>query len=151
MQARMKHPVSVLPDALAALHAVGKSTETELSLTIRKLVELRASQINGCSVCVWMHSDELKKAGESDERIFAVAAWRETPFFTEQERAALALTEYVTRLADRADPVPDDIWGEARKHFDDRPLAALIVDIALINVWNRLNATIRQVVGGPWK
>lgn len=151
MQVRMKHPVGLLPETLTALHAVGKSTEKELPLTIRKLVELRASQINGCSVCVHMHADELKKAGESDERIFAVAAWRDTPFFTDEERAALALTESVTRLADRADPVPDDIWEEARKHFDDKPLAALIVEIALINVWNRLNATVKQVVGAPWK
>jgi len=147
----MKHPVGLLPETLTALHAAGKSTEKELPLTIRKLVELRASQINGCSVCVYMHADELKKAGESDERIFAVAAWRDTPFFTDEERAALALTECVTRLADRADPVPDDVWEEARKHFDDKPLAALIVEIALINVWNRLNATVKQVVGAPWK
>jgi AhpD family alkylhydroperoxidase len=147
----MKHPVGLLPDALTALHAVGKSTESQLPLAIRKLVELRASQINGCSVCAYMHAEELKKAGESDDRIFTVAAWRDTPFFTDVERAALALTECVTRLADRADPVPDDVWEEARKHFDDKPLAALIVEIALINVWNRLNATVKQVVGAPWK
>ena len=90
-----------------------------------KLVHLRASQINGCSVCVDMHARELKEAGETDERIFAVAAWRETPYFTEAERAALALTEAVTRLADRADPVPDTIWDEAARHYDETALAAL--------------------------
>jgi AhpD family alkylhydroperoxidase len=147
----MKHPVGLLPDVLKALQALGKATETELPLAIRKLVELRASQINGCSVCVYMHAEELKKAGEGDDRIFAVAAWRDTPFFTDQERAALALTEAVTRLADRADAVPDDIWEDARHHFDDKPLAALIVGIAMINVWNRLNATVKQAVGAPWQ
>jgi AhpD family alkylhydroperoxidase len=115
-----------------------------------KLVELRASQINGCSVCVDMHARELQKAGEPDKRIFAVAAWREVPYFTEAERAALALTEAATRIADRADPVPDDIWLEARRHYDDEALSALILDIATINVWNRLNVVVKQVVGAAW-
>ena len=85
-----------------------------------------------------------RKAGETDERLFAVPAWRDTPYFTEAERAALALTEAVTRLADREDPVPDAIWNEAAKHFDERELATLILSIATINVWNRLNATIKM-------
>jgi AhpD family alkylhydroperoxidase len=113
----------------------------------RKLVHLRASQINGCSVCVHMHSVELRKAAETDDRIFAVAAWRDTPWFTEAERAALALTEAVT---DRADPVPDDIWVEAARHYDESTLAALTIQIALINVWNRLNASVRQEAGAAW-
>ena len=117
----------------------------------RKLVHLRASQINGCSVCVDMHSRELKQAGEADERIFAVAAWWDAPYFTDAERAALALAEAVTRLSDRADPVPDEIWNDAARHYDESALAALIVSIALINVWNRFNATIRQVAGAAWK
>ena len=91
----------------------------------RDLVHLRASQINGCSVCVDMHARELKKAGETDERLFAVAAWRDTPYFTDAERAALALTEAVTRLSDRPDPVPDEIWDEAARHYDETALAAL--------------------------
>lgn len=148
MQARMKHPVHVLPDAMKGLMAVDKATEGEaLSFATRKLVHLRASQINGCSVCVDMHARELKKAGESDERVIAVAAWRETPFFSDAERAALALTEAVTRLADRSDAVPDDVWAEAAKHYDEKGLSALLVSIGLINVWNRLNAAIRQPVG----
>ena len=110
MQARMTHPVMVLPEAMQALLALGKSTESAVPLVLRKLVELRASQINGCSVCVAMHAQELKKAGEKDDRIFTVAAWRDTPYFTDAERAALALTESVTRLSDRADPVPEDVW-----------------------------------------
>jgi alkylhydroperoxidase family enzyme len=94
-----------------------------------------------------MHSRDLKKAGETDERLFAVAAWREAPYFTDAERAALALTEAATRLSDRADPVPDEIWDEAARHYDEPALAALIIAIANINVWNRLNVTTRQVAG----
>ena len=151
MQARMNNPAVVLPQALQALLALGKSTEELVPLVTRKLVELRASQINGCSVCVNMHAAELKKEGESDERIFSVAAWRDTPYFTDAERAALALAESVTRLADKADPVPDDIWEEATRHYPEKELAALIVSISLINVWNRLNASVKMVAGGAWK
>jgi AhpD family alkylhydroperoxidase len=151
MQSRMKHPVFVLPEAMQAMQALSKAAEKDgLPLVTRKLVELRASQINGCSVCVDMHARELQKAGEPDKRIFAVAAWREVPYFTEAERAALALTEAATRIADRADPVPDDIWLEARRHYDDEALSALILDIATINVWNRLNVVVKQVVGAAW-
>ena len=94
-----------------------------------------------------MHARDLKKAGETDERLFAVAAWRDAPYFTDAERAALALTEAVTRLADRADPVPDEIWDEAARHYDENALAGLVLAIASINVWNRLNAATRQVAG----
>jgi AhpD family alkylhydroperoxidase len=150
MQARMKHPVFIVPDAMKALHALDKSTEKQLPFALRKLVHLRASQINGCSVCVEMHSRELKTAGETDERIFTVAAWRETPYFTDAERAALELTEAATRLSDRPDAVSDEAWREAARHYDESALAALIIQIALINVWNRLNVTVRQVAGA-WK
>jgi AhpD family alkylhydroperoxidase len=147
----MRHPVFILPEAMQAMQALSKAAEKDgLPLVTRKLVELRASQINGCSVCVDMHARELQKAGEPDKRIFAVAAWREVPYFTEAERAALALTEAATRIADRADPVPDDIWLEARRHYDDEALSALILDIATINVWNRLNVVVKQVVGAAW-
>jgi AhpD family alkylhydroperoxidase len=111
------------------------------------LVELRASQINGCSVCVDMHSRDLKRHGATDERVFGVAAWRDNPAFDEAERAALALTEALTRISDRADPVPDEIWDEAARHYDEPGLATLVIAIANINVWNRLNAAVRQVVG----
>lgn len=148
MQARMKHPAYVLPEAMQAMHALGKAlAKTGLPATTRKLVELRASQINGCAFCVEMHADELKKDGQSDQRIFTVAAWREAPYFTDAERAALALAEAVTRLSDRADPVPDDIWQEATRHYDDETLSALIFDIAAINVWNRINVTVKQPAG----
>ncbi|MEO5758728.1 MAG: carboxymuconolactone decarboxylase family protein [Mesorhizobium sp.] len=148
MQARLKNPVMLIPGALQALLALDKSTEAaDVSYVTRKLVHLRASQINGCGVCVDMHARELKKAGEKDERIFALAAWRETPYFTDAERAALALTEAGTRLADKPDAVPDDVWDEAARHYDEKALAALVIQIALINAFNRLNATTRQVVG----
>ena len=111
------------------------------------MVELRASQINGCSVCVDIHSRELEHAGESRERIHMVAAWREAPYFSDAERAALALTEAATRLADRSDPVPDEVWDEAARHYDEPQLAALVVAIAGINAFNRLNATTRQITG----
>lgn len=151
MQARMNNPALILPQALQALYALSKSTEELVPEVTRKLVELRASQINGCSVCVNMHAAELRKKGESDERIFSVAAWRDTPYFTDAERAALALAESVTRLADKADPVPDDIWEEATRHYPEKELAALIVSISLINVWNRLNASVKMVAGAGWK
>ena len=147
MQARMKNPIMLLPEALPALLALNKASESNLPPTTRKLVHLRASQINGCSVCVDMHARELKKSNESDERLFAVAAWRDAPYFTDAERAALALTEAVTRLSDRPDPVPDEIWNDAARHYDEPALAALIVQIALINVFNRLNVPTRQVAG----
>jgi AhpD family alkylhydroperoxidase len=147
----MRNPVMVVPDAMRALQAFSKSAEASgLPARTRGLVELRASQINGCSVCVDMHWRMLRKAGETDERLFAVAAWREAPYFTDAERAALALAEAATRLGDRPDPVTDEIWAEAARHYDELALAALIIDIAAINAWNRLNATTRQPAG-VWK
>jgi AhpD family alkylhydroperoxidase len=148
MQARMNNPVFIVPDAMQALLALGTSTKKGgVPTRTLDLVNLRASQINGCSVCVEMHAQDLKKGGETDQRVFAVAAWREAPYFTDAERAALALTEAATRLSDRADPVPDEIWDEAARHYDERALSALIIAIANINVWNRLNVTTRQVAG----
>ncbi len=151
MQARMANPAMIMPDAMQALQALAKATKKGgVPPQTLELVYLRASQINGCSVCVQLHANDLKKAGETDERLFAVAAWREAPYFTPAERAALALTEATTRLADRADAVPDGVWDEAARHFDERGLASVILAIASINVWNRLNAATRQVAGA-WK
>jgi AhpD family alkylhydroperoxidase len=143
----MNHPVMIVPDAMKALQALGKATEKGgVPAKTIDLVQLRASQINGCSVCVDMHARQMKKAGETDERLLAVAAWRDTPYFTDAERAALALTEAVTRLSDREDPVPDKVWEEAARHYDEAGLAGLLLAIAAINVWNRLNVAIKQVV-----
>jgi AhpD family alkylhydroperoxidase len=147
----MGNPAVVIPEAMQALMALGGlPAKTGLSPLLLELVNLRASQINGCSVCIDGHPRIARKAGETDERLFAVAAWRDTPYFTEAERAALALTEAVTRVNDRADPVPDDIRNEAARHFDGRSLAALVIAIANINVWNRLNIATRQIAG-EWK
>ena len=110
-------------------------------------MNLRASQINGCSVCVDMHSRALKKLGEKDTRIFTVSAWREAPYFTDAERAALELTEAGSRLSDRGDAVPDEIWKEAARHYDEAQLGALVMSIGVINLWNRLNALTRQPTG----
>ena len=146
MEPRMRNIATINPEAVKALQALGASAEKGgVPSKTLGLVHLRASQINGCSVCVDMHPRMLKKAGETDERLFAVAAWRDAPYFNDAERAALALTEAATRLCDRADPVPDEIWNEAARHYDEKALAALVIEIALINVWNRLNLTTRQV------
>jgi AhpD family alkylhydroperoxidase len=151
MQARMNNPAMVVPKAMQALLAVGALTQNSgLKEGLLELVYLRASQINGCSVCVDGHPRLAKKAGETDERLFAVAAWRDSPYFTDAERAAFALTEAVTRLSDRADPVPDEIWNEAARHYDEPTLAVLLIAIANINVWNRLNVATRQPAG-VWK
>ena len=115
--------------------------------TVLELVHLRASQINGCRFCVDYSARSAKKASETDERLFAVAAWREAPYFTDAERAALALAEAVTRLADRADPVPDEIWEEATRNYDEKGLAAIILMIAMTNLFNRVNVTVRQAAG----
>ncbi len=148
MQARMSNPAVILPYAMQAIQALLKATRKggAPSATL-ELVHLRASQINGCSACVDAGACSAKKAGETDERLFAAAAWRETPYFTDAERAALALTEAVTRLSDRADLIPDAIWDEATRHYDEQGLAALILSIATTNLFNRLNATTRQVAG----
>ena len=151
MQARMTNPVMVLPDAMKALLALSKAAQSgTVPETTHKLVHLRVSQINGCGVCVDMHARELKDAGETDERIWGVGAWRESPHFSDAERAALALAECLTRLADRPDAVPDAVWDDAADHYDEKELSSLLLSIAAINVWNRLNAATRQPAGTPW-
>ena len=148
MQARMKNPALVIPEAMQAIQALHSATlKGGVPPATLALVHLRASQINGCSVCVESGTCHIKQAGETEERLCAVAAWREAPYFSEAERAALALTEAVTRLSDRADPVPDALWEEAARHYDEPALAALILSIATTNLFNRLNVTTRQVAG----
>jgi AhpD family alkylhydroperoxidase len=150
VQARIKNPALSVPGALEAFQKLGGlATTAGIPETTLYLVHLRASQINGCSVCVDIHSRELEQAGESSERIHTVAAWRETPYFSDAERAALALTEAATRLADRPDPVPNEVWDEATRHYSEPQLAALVVAIATINAYNRVNATTRQI-SGAW-
>jgi AhpD family alkylhydroperoxidase len=149
MEARMKNPATVLPaEATKAIQTLyGIALKGNVPAKTLGLVHLRASQINGCGFCVDSGSKHAKKSGESDERLFAVAAWRDTPYFSEPERAALALTEAVTRLSDRPDPVPDDLWNEAARHYDDAGLATLLLMIAVTNVFNRFNVPTRQPAG----
>jgi AhpD family alkylhydroperoxidase len=148
MEQRMKNPAMVIPEAMGGIQALMKSTyRSGMSQETLALSHLRASQINGCSSCVESGTAAARKAGESEERLASVAAWRDAPHFSEAERSALALTESVTRLADRPDPVPDEIWDEAARHFDEAELAALLLSIATTNVFNRLNVPTRQVAG----
>jgi AhpD family alkylhydroperoxidase len=144
----MSNPAILLPDAQKGIQALLIATRKGgVPQATLELIHLRASHINGCSYCVDAGARSAKKAGETDERLFAVAAWREAPYFTDAERAALALTEAVTRLADRTDPVPDAVWKEAARHYDEQGLAAIILMIATTNLFNRINVTIRQGAG----
>ncbi|MFC1439816.1 carboxymuconolactone decarboxylase family protein [Streptacidiphilus sp. N1-10] len=129
---------------IAANRALADST---LPIATQELVRLRASQINGCSGCVDMHTKEAVHAGESHQRLHLVAAWREATVFTEAERAALELAEQGTRTADTAGGVPDEVWANAAKHFDQDQLADLVCVIALINAFNRLNVITQQPAG----
>lgn len=150
MQERIQNPAVNVPGVMPALLDVGKATQKGISTQLRDLINLRASQINGCGVCVMSHSRDLKKAGETDDRLCAVAAWREVPYFTDAERAVLALTEAATRLSDRADPVPDDLWADVARHHDETAQASIVLTIGLINLWNRVNVITRQVGGQTW-
>ncbi len=151
MQPRMNNPVMLVPDAMKAMGAFHEAAKKgNIPETFLELMCLRASQINGCSVCIDGHWRIAKKAGETDERLFAVAAWRDTPYFTAAERAALTLTEALTRISDREDPVPDAIWDELIRHYNETDIASLLLTIASINVWNRLNIATKQQAGF-WK
>jgi AhpD family alkylhydroperoxidase len=148
LQPRTQHPAMIVPDAMPALQAIGAAVgAADVPDRTIELMNMRASQINGCGVCLLGHVRGAKEHGETDDRLSAVAGWREAPFFTAAERAALALTEAVTRLSDRADPVPDEVWDEAARHYDEAQLATLVLAIANINVWNRLNVATKQVAG----
>jgi AhpD family alkylhydroperoxidase len=151
LQARMAHPAFVVPGALDALQALGKATQRAgVPARTLELVNLRASQINGCGVCAVQHPRIAKRLGETEDRLHAVTAWRDAPYFDDPERAALALTEAMTRMSDRSDPVPDDVWEQAAAQYDEQALAGLVLAIASINVWNRLNVATRQVAGQEW-
>lgn len=152
MEARMKSPLSLLTDAPQGIQnlvrAIGRGGVPQQTL---ELVHLRASQINGCAPCVYGGVVSAKKAGETDERLHQVAAWREAPFFTDAERAALALAEAATRLADRSGPaVADDVWDDAADHFDERQLAAITLMVAMTNFFNRVNAVVQEPAGATW-
>jgi AhpD family alkylhydroperoxidase len=151
MQARLNQPALLLPEAMQALQSLAASIENSgLPQRTVELVHMRVSQINGCGVCLYGGAIKLKREGETDERLATIASWRDTPFFSEAERAALALAESVTHLDNHADPVPDAVWNEAARHYDDKQLAALLIAISNINTWNRLNIATKQIAG-DWK
>jgi AhpD family alkylhydroperoxidase len=148
MQPRMKNPVTIIPEAMQPIQGLMAAKQTGgVAPKTLGLVHLRASQINGCGACVESGARNAMQEAETDERLSAVAAWRDSQHFTDAERAAPALTECVTRLNDRTDPVPDDVWNEAARHYDEKGLAALLLSIATTNVFNRLNVSTRQAAG----
>ena len=148
MSARINNPAFVVPGAMDALQALGAALGNGgVPETTINLVLMRASQVNGCGVCLEGHTRRARNEGETDDRLTTIAGWRETPYFTDAERAALALTEAVTRLSDRSDPVTDGVFDEAAVHYDEQQIATLVLAIANINLWNRLNVATRQVAG----
>ena len=148
MEPRINHPAFALPGAMDALQSLDAATRASgVPERTIDLIHLRVSQVNGCEVCIDGHCQILAKAGESEERLEAIANWRQAPQFSDAERAALGLAEAVTRIADCSDPVTDGIWDEAARHYDEPALAALVMAISTINVWNRLNVATRQVPG----
>ena len=149
MPARLNNPTN--PDVITAIQHLSKAIHAGgVDPLVLELVHLRASQINGCSPCVFAGIQSAKKAGETDERLHNVVAWRETPYFTDQERAALALTEAATRVQDGAPGVTDEIWNAATAHFDENQLSAIILEIAMTNLFNRINRTINEQAGKTW-
>ncbi|WP_435873058.1 carboxymuconolactone decarboxylase family protein [Micromonospora arborensis] len=135
------NPSEVAPKAYQAVLGLEKYVRSNVDRTVLELVKLRASMINGCAYCVDMHSRDALAGGESSRRLFAVAAWRESPFFDERERATLALTDAVTRLGEHG--VPDEVWDAAAKVWSEKELADLVIAIATINVWNRIGVTMQ--------
>jgi AhpD family alkylhydroperoxidase len=139
------------PDVTTAVQHIYKAVHASgLPRKIVELVHLRASQINGCSACVNAGVHSAGQGGVSTEKLLTVAAWYENPLFDDAERAALAVTEAATRLADRPGSVTDDIWTEAARHYDDKQLGALVLMVALSNFFNRINTTLRIPAGTSW-
>jgi AhpD family alkylhydroperoxidase len=144
----MRNPADVLPEAVKPLQSLYMTIQgSGVPAKTLGLVHLRASQINGCAMCLDTGVRHAKQAGETDERLHAVAAWRESPHFDEAECAALALAEATTRIADEPEAVSDEIWDEAAKHYDEKKLGSLVLWIALTNLFNRVNVTTRHVAG----
>ena len=145
MQARLNF-ATLAPDAQKGLFALGGYlAHCGLELSLLELVKTRASQINGCAYCIDMHTQDARAAGETEQRLYALNAWRETPFFSDRERAALAWTEAVTLIAGGG--VSDALFAEARQHFSDKELVDLTWAVAAINAWNRIAITFHSVPG----
>ena len=128
-----------------ALLKLSFESQKHLEHSLLRLVEIRASQINGCAYCLDMHSKDARAAGETEQRIYALSAWRETPFFTDRERAALEWTEAVTLVADSH--VPDDVYAQVAQQFNEEEIVALTFAVIVINSWNRLQVSFRPQVG----
>ncbi|MER7045863.1 carboxymuconolactone decarboxylase family protein [Streptomyces jumonjinensis] len=151
MQTRMKNPAQILPNVYpAVLKVIEAAREGGVPEATLHLLHLRTSQINGCSFCVVGGIPGAKKDGETDDRLHAVSVWREAPYFTDAERAALALAEAMTRMSDRPDPVPDSVWDDAADHFDEKQLASIVLTVGLTNLFNRVNVATRQIAGPTW-
>ena len=151
MEARIKNPATFFPEVVQLLMTLGKLPFGQgVPDATLELTHLRASQINGCAWCLDYGLRGAKKAGLGDPQLITVAAWRESPFFNDAERAALGLAEAMTRMSDHPDPVPDDVWAEAARHYDEKALAALVLWISTTNLYNRINVATRQVAGS-WK
>ncbi|MFD8973339.1 carboxymuconolactone decarboxylase family protein [Streptomyces sp. NPDC059593] len=149
MEARMNGPAN--PDVITAIQHLYKAVHAGgVDQRLLSLVHLRTSQINGCSPCVYASIESARKAGETDERLHHVVAWRETPFYTDEERAALALTEAATRIQDGAPGVTDEIWDAAADHFSEEQLGAIILEVAMTNLFNRINRAVREQAGKTW-
>lgn len=145
MKVRIKNPATIINDAMGPLMALGKTLATSpIPEKTRGLIHMRTSQINGCAVCL---DGQIAKTTETPQRLAAVAVWRDAPFFSDAERAALGLAEAITRIADQTDRVPDDVWAEAARHYDETALAWLVLDVSVMNLYNRLNVSTRQIAG----
>jgi AhpD family alkylhydroperoxidase len=151
MSARMQNPTALLPDATKGIQNIYKAIgQSGTDGKVLELVHLRASQINGCSPCVFGGVKSALKNGETDERLHQVAAWRDSDLFTDAERAALAMAEAATRLADHPYAVTDEIWAAAAEHYGEKELSAIVLMISLTNMFNRLNTTVRAPAGATW-
>ncbi|MEU0535572.1 carboxymuconolactone decarboxylase family protein [Amycolatopsis tolypomycina] len=149
MEPRLKSQAT--PEVTGAVQQLFKVVYSAgLDPLLLELVHLRASQINGCAPCTYAGVRNAKRQGETDDRLHSVVAWRETPFFTEAERAALALSEAATRIEDGQPGVTDDVWAAAAEHFDETQLSALVTHIALTGFFNRINRAIREQAGKTW-
>jgi AhpD family alkylhydroperoxidase len=153
MKARMTIPAPIMSDAQGGIQQIFQAIyKGNAPQELLELVHLRASQINGCSACVFASNVSAKRNGETDERLFQLAAWREAPFFSDAERAALQLTEVATRLADRSGAaVPDELWDEVADHFTEEQLSSIILMIAITNLFNRINAIVQEPAGTLWE
>ena len=148
MQPRIDYQKADTASLQAMLQLEKHVTTNGIEPRLRELIKLRASQINGCAYCVDMHSKDARRGGETEQRVYGLSAWREAPYYSDRERAAFALTEAVTLIADG---VPQDVWAEAERHFDPEELAGLIWSIVTINAWNRLAIPTGDPVPGSYE